>query len=117
VVRFAFPADAKLAIATYQWDLAIYCDSAGSNSLDRPLVRKGRIQRVAPPQALQRDLTMAKTPLEQASLYAKYGIWYDALTTLGIQLHSAQKPNQAILDAWRELLQQQKLTTSANSKS
>ncbi len=109
VIHFSVPE--PIAISTYQWDLAIYCDSASSNSsdsnIDLPLVRKGRIQRIATPQALQRDLAIAKTPLDRANVYAKYGIWYDALNTLGTQMQSSQ--DKAILNAWHELLRQQKL--------
>ncbi|MEP0919355.1 DUF928 domain-containing protein [Leptolyngbya sp. DQ-M1] len=115
VIGFSIPASVPLAIATYQWDLALYCDSVGnsasdpnSNTFDRPLVRKGRIQRVATPPALQQELKQAKTPLDRAKLYAKYGIWYDALTALGVQIQASQN-NQVVLAAWRDLLRQQRL--------
>lgn len=114
VIGFSVPASLPLAIATYQWDLALYCDSAGGSSdagdstFDRPLVRKGRIQRLAIPQALQQELKQVKTPLERAQLYAKYGIWYDALTALGTQMQRPQK-DKVVLDAWSDLLRQQKL--------
>lgn len=105
----SFPVPAPLAIATYQWDLAVYCHSSNSeNDVDQPLIRKGRIQRIAPPKGLEQELSIAKTPLERAKIYAKYGIWYDALNTLGTELRSKDK---AISNAWRELLQQQKLSS------
>lgn len=120
VVSFSIPATvAPLAVSTYQWDFAIYCGSssgdANDNTFDRPLVRKGRIQRIAIPPALQQELANAKTPLERAKLYAKYGIWYDALTTLGTQIRSTQTIDRAVSEAWSELLRQQKLESKASS--
>ncbi len=114
VIGFSVPATTTLAIATYQWDLAIYCDSANRPNnadvtFDQPAVRKGRIQRLAAPQGLQQELAKAKTPLEQANSYAKYGVWYDAITTLGTQMRSAPTQDKTLLAAWRDLLQQQKL--------
>lgn len=111
VVGFSVPANVPLAIATYQWDLALYCDSTNkpsSDTFDKPLVIKGRIQRLATPPALQQELKQAKTPLDRAKLYAQYGIWYDALTALGTQMQRPQ-PDKNVQDAWRDLLEQQKL--------
>lgn len=114
VIALSIPATMPLAIATYQWDFALYCDSAGSSAdpnnptFDQPLVRKGRIQRVATPPALQQELKQAKTSLDQAKLYARYGVWYDALTVLGAQIQKTQN-KEAVLDAWSDLLRQQKL--------
>lgn len=121
VVSFSIPKTvAPLAISTYQWDFAIYCESSDANNpndnnFDRPLVRKGRIQRVAIPPALKQELATAKTSLEQAKLYAKYGIWYDALTALGSQIRSTQTTDKAVLEAWSELLRQQKLESKASA--
>jgi Domain of Unknown Function (DUF928) len=112
VISISTPATMPLANATYQWDLAIFCQSGNSSSVeaegDAPLIRKGALQRVAMPAALQKELTSAKTPLDRAKGYAKYGFWYDALTTVGEQLRSS--PNNAELRAvWNDLLRQQKL--------
>ncbi|MCY7320311.1 MAG: DUF928 domain-containing protein [Phormidesmis sp. CAN_BIN36] len=57
---------------------------------------------------MQQALATAKTPLERAMNYAKYGIWYDALSELGTQIRTS-KNNNAIA-AWNQLLQQQNLT-------
>jgi hypothetical protein len=110
VIGFEVPN--RLAIATYQWDLAIYCGSTNASDQsgaapDRPSIWKGEIQRVAIPTTLQQELAIAKTPLERANRYAQYGIWYDALTTLGQQMRSGQ-PREVSL-AWSDLLKQQQL--------
>lgn len=120
VVSFSIPTTvAPLAVSMYQWDLALYCGSAGDPAnqdeitLDLPLVRKGRVQRIAVPPALQQDLKGAKTALDQAKLLAKYGIWYDALTALGTQIRTNQ--DKSTLEAWTELLKQQKLESKASA--
>jgi hypothetical protein len=112
VVGFSVPETVPIAIATYQWDLAIYCNSATASGepieqFDRPLIRRGVIQRVALSPKLRQGLAIAKTPLERANQYAESGIWYDALTTLGQQMRSSQ--TQEIRAAWNSLLNQQKL--------
>lgn len=122
VVSFSIPETvAPLAVSTYQWDFAIYCESGtrdpnnpSDDIIDRPLVKKGRVQKVSVPPALRQELAAAKTPLDQAKAYARYGIWYDALTVLGKQIQTAQKPDKAILEAWNELLRQQKLEGKAS---
>lgn len=118
VIGLPIATTAPLAKGTYQWDLALYCGSSRDRSnseFDIPAVRKGRIERIAVPPALQQELATAKTPLDQANLYAKYGIWYDSLTALGIQLRNLQADNKIISDAWKELLQQQKLQSPSSA--
>lgn len=112
-----FSVTKPIAIGTYQWDLALYCDSSGQRStddvdFDLPLIRKGRLQRIAPPQALQQALSGSKTPLDQAKTYAQYGIWYDALTLLGTRLQTSK--DQPTSNAWSELLRQQKLESKSS---
>jgi hypothetical protein len=118
VIGLAVPGE--LAIATYQWDIAIFCKKGDAQSAssdptaDNPLIRKGVIQRVAIPAALQTELASAKTPIDRANRYAKYGFWYDALTILGEQLRSTPN-NSEIRAAWKELLEQQKLSRASSN--
>jgi hypothetical protein len=112
VISFSLPATVPpLRVGTYQWDLAVYCD----NTIDIPAIRKGRVQRISTPQALQQEITSAKTPLQQANSYAKYGVWYDALTTLGTQIRTSRQNDPTIVGAWSELLRQQKLDSNASA--
>ncbi|MBE9013553.1 DUF928 domain-containing protein [Pseudanabaenaceae cyanobacterium LEGE 13415] len=109
-----------IPIGSYQWDLALYCDSSGIRStddvdFDLPLIRRGRLQRVAVPQPLQQALSVSKTSLDRAKSYAQYGIWYDALTSLGTQLQSSQSKERTVSNAWSELLRQQKLESKSSS--
>lgn len=110
---------APLAIGTYQWDLALYCSSSSGQAngeFDIPAIRKGRVQRVAVPPALQQELIAAKTPIDRASIYAKYGIWYDSITTLGTQIKIAKTETKPLVKTWSELLQQQKLASKTSEK-
>lgn len=87
---------------SYQWEFAIACrpedliDSSHFRSVG------GVIRRIHPPSTLLKDL--AQTPREQHPyLYARAGIWHDALTTLA-DLEAAQPNNPQIQNAWISLL-------------
>ena len=105
IISLSVPTTAPpLTQGTYRWELAIFCDE----EIDTPVVRRGTINRITASPQLQQALAIAKTPLERATNYAKYGIWYDALSEVGTQIRTS-KNNNAIV-AWNELLQQQNLT-------
>lgn len=109
VVSFSIPETAPaLPAGTYRWELAIFCDPT---NIDVPIYREGKIQRINSPQALQQELAIAKTPVDRAVSYAKHGVWYDAITTLGTQIRSAQPNTTEAMQAWNELLKQQNLST------
>jgi hypothetical protein len=113
-------ADSLEVDQSYQWTLAVYCDPG------RPFASvsvSGTIQRVAlsPTQQAQVE---AATPLQQASLYAAEGIWYDAFNTLATLRPTAANQPQ-FTTSWTELLRQgnleplatQPLTTCCLSRS
>lgn len=109
VVSFSIPETAPpLPAGTYRWELAIFCDPT---NIDVPIYREGKIQRINSPQALQQELAIAKTPVDRAVSYAKYGVWYDAIATLGTQIRASQPSNAEAVQAWSELLRQQNLNT------
>ncbi len=111
VVRLPIPPQIKLqAHKSYKWSLAIYCDATEP---DTPKVVRGRIERLELADPLKRELTAAPTPLQQAQIYADHGIWYDALTVLGMELAGNQSANPAVKTAWTELLTDQKLGGAA----
>lgn len=113
VLRLSVPTTAKpLEVGrSYRWVFSIYCSP--QNATTNVFVR-GSIQRVALAADVQRQLVAAKTPLEQATLYAEKGIWYDALTTLGEQRRQ-NGGDAAINAAWTELLQQSNLGNPATA--
>lgn len=112
IFRLAFPATAAPLQAgkRYSWALSIYCDS---DAIDIPIRVQGSIQRVVSSSGLQRQLDATHNPLEQAKLYAKKGIWYDALTAVGE--HLRQGKDTETVTVWKALLQQAGLTGIATS--
>ncbi|AFY47249.1 protein of unknown function (DUF928) [Nostoc sp. PCC 7524] len=104
------PKEPLVSSQSYRWTFSIYCDS--EKSLAAVYVQ-GSMKQVDLNPTLKKQLEVAKTPLERAALFAKNGIWYDALTTLGEQIQSSQSKDPEITSAWAELLQQAKLDSSA----
>ncbi|AFZ19668.1 DUF928 domain-containing protein [Allocoleopsis franciscana] len=90
----------------YNWFLTIACTPPSSISSDQQepvkIFVSGWVERVTLDPSLQRELDKA-TPQQQALLYAKGGIWYEAVTNLA-ELRR-QKPNDVTLKAeWAKLL-------------
>ncbi len=85
----------------YHWFLNIDFQCLSDASVTRQI--NGWVQRVAPDSNLTKMLKNA-TLEQQAILYAKHGIWFDALTTLGDLRRSKPKELSAI-ENWNRLLQ------------
>lgn len=121
VVRFAVPSTVpSLQLETpYRWQLTVYCNSSSDNltnlTFDTPFILSGGIQRTRPSTELQKQLAIAKTPLEQATFYAQNGIWYDSLTTLGNSVWEQKTSGKVLPSAWVELLQQSNLKAAATA--
>ncbi|MEW6498122.1 MAG: DUF928 domain-containing protein [Cyanobacteriota bacterium] len=83
----------------YYWTFALAC-----NPSDRTEdgVVGGWIERAQPSDSLKQELANA-TAVEQASLYAKQGFWYDAIHIL-VELEQTQPNNPALATTWAELL-------------
>lgn len=104
---FALQPDRALTLQPQQphrWTLSVFCDPENP---DRPLQLQGYIQKAVltgdRQRQLDRQLSQAPTPLARAQALAHFGIWYDALTELGLQ-HPATQP------AWQALLRQGNLS-------
>lgn len=112
VVSITIPATAQSLNVdqTYRWTFSIYCDAARPSA---SVFVTGSVQRVTPTLELQRQLRTA-LPLEQASLYAANGIWYEALTILAT-LKLANPTDAHANRAWLELLEQADLEAIATS--
>lgn len=95
----------------YSWTLSVFCSSG---EVDRPLIMQGLIKRVDLSPQLQQQLAAAKTPVERAVIYAKHGIWYEGLTTLGVQ-RVAQPNDRVAAMAWADLLRQVNLKQPAST--
>lgn len=90
----------------YNWFLTMACDRPSSTSNDQGELTKifvsGWVERVTLNPSLQRELDKA-TPQQKALLYAKGGIWHEAVTILA-ELRR-QKPNDVTLkNEWDKLL-------------
>ncbi|MEO0541809.1 MAG: DUF928 domain-containing protein [Cyanobacteria bacterium P01_A01_bin.105] len=94
---------------TYNWSLSVSCEDPDLDS--DPLSVTGTLQRVAPSPQLEQALAAANTAPNTApdtartlaAVYARSGIWYDALATLG-QLYQAEPENIAVANDWASLL-------------
>ncbi|MBD2570890.1 DUF928 domain-containing protein [Anabaena lutea FACHB-196] len=97
---------------SYRWTFAIYCDP---NKSSASVYVRGSITQVDLNPTLPKQLEAAKTPLEKAAIFAKNGIWHDALTSLGEQMQSSKNQDPEITLAWAELLKQVNLDNSASA--
>ncbi len=98
LISIALPStSAPLEIGkTYQWYFKLNCKT------EAPLYVQGGIERVAVKPELANQLVNA-SPQEQANLYWKNGIWYNAVTILG-QLYRTNPTDTTIKSAWNNLL-------------
>ncbi len=88
----------------YRWYLSIICNP---KNRARDIVVDGWIQRVAVDPDLAKKVE--KAPLaERANLYAKAGLWQDALDTL-VELRYAQPRDSRLTASWTQLLKSEKL--------
>jgi hypothetical protein len=98
VVGFELPStEAPLEVGKmYHWFFLIYCTP------EDPVFVDGWVKRVALNPSLNRQLAQA-TPQQSFALYAKAGIWYEAVTSLA-KLRR-KNPDDATLSAeWTQLL-------------
>jgi len=85
----------------YHWQLKFICDPKNAES--NIILVKGRIKRVALDPILARRVQQA-TPQQRVDLYAKAGLWHEALSTM-VELQR-DRPNDANLAAaWDILLE------------
>lgn len=101
IISISLPAD-KPSLAVnkqYRWFFTVYCDKTKQSP---PVYVEGVVKRVNLNPAITQQLQKA-TPPEQFAIYAKHGIWHEALTTLA-QLRQ-ENPQDATLETqWEELL-------------
>jgi hypothetical protein len=88
---------------TYRWTLKVSCGEQSANA--EPVYVKVRVIRTVLTPELQRQLQAQRhNPREQMLLYARNGIWYEALTTLA-ELRRARPHDPKLLADWQKLLQ------------
>jgi Domain of Unknown Function (DUF928) len=84
---------------SYRWKFGITCDADDPSS---NMLTEGWIQRLEMTQDLRQQLK--GTPAEQSAVYAKEGIWFDAVSTL-LTLRREQPQSAAIAEQWKQLLE------------
>lgn len=85
----------------YYWQFSIICDPAQPSK--NPFV-EGVIQQTRLTPAVTRQLEQAKTPRDRAAVYARNGIWQEAITTLATE-RCLRPQNTSAPVGWRTLLQ------------
>jgi hypothetical protein len=110
VIAIELPADAPALETkkTYRWSFVMMCDRVLRP--DSPLV-EGEIQRIEMDSTLSSQLQGA-TPIEQAALYGKAGIWYDTVATL-VDMRHSQPNNSNLVTIWEDLLKSVELNAIA----
>ena len=89
----------------YQWTLSVSCNNNDSEAF---VYVQGSMEKVALEPNLQTELATAND-LEKAVIYAREGIWYDAIAILA-QLRQENPDDTQINNMWSELLEQVDLT-------
>ncbi len=88
----------------YRWYFDINCSASAEDvDLSTPASLTGIVERVAFSTNFARELKTASKPLTRIATYAKYGIWYDAVTELA-QLRLQQPENRTFKQVWNQLL-------------
>ena len=84
----------------YSWYFLVDCNPESSSE---DVAIQGLVRRISPHRDLQRRL-QAVTPKQQVSIYARSGIWQDAITLLA-QLRRNKPQDRSLLADWKDLLQ------------
>ncbi|MEB3883518.1 DUF928 domain-containing protein [Lyngbya sp. CCY1209] len=88
---------------TYRWYFEMDCAGDSIDPASPPTVSlKGVVTRVSDP-AIETELKSAQTAPERARIYARNGLWYDAVTALG-SLLLEDPQNAQIRELWTQLL-------------
>jgi hypothetical protein len=110
IISIKLPANApELKIGKdYKWLVSMVC---GSGAPEDSFV-EGSVRRIQPDSTLS-QIDRAKS-LEKVALYAKSGVWFDAVATLAA-LRKAQPNDPQVVSAWENLLKDAGLGAIANA--
>lgn len=103
IISVSLPAGAATSIQEgkmYHWYFSMVCDASdptGNTVVD------GWVERTQPSQALIDELKKATSRRELPAIYAKAGIWHEALATL-VELRRNYPEDQTIASQWQEFL-------------
>lgn len=91
----------------YRWYLAVNCSS--ERFISEGYVT-GLVERILLPKEVERQVTIARSPLDRLQIYAQNGIWYDTLNELA-QLYLVQPSWE---ETWKDFLKNVGLENIAN---
>lgn len=86
---------------TYRWYLKVRCKQQTASV---PLYVEGDIQRINLDSRVMQQLEAADDPRQKIIIYAKEGIWFDALTMLA-QIRLSNYNDASVKEDWQSLLQ------------
>jgi Domain of Unknown Function (DUF928) len=86
---------------TYRWYLKVRCKQETASV---PLYVQGDIQRINLDAPVMQQLSAAGDPRQKIIIYAKEGIWFDALTLLA-QIRLSNSNDASVKEDWQSLLQ------------
>ncbi len=116
IVPIAFPSEAPALQVNqhYRWTVSIYCDG---ETPDTPVTLRSAIGRIDLSADIVTKLSTQTTAIEKAAIYAEQGIWYDAITVLGMDKIEFENTrgnisiDRLVSGAWKDLLRQAGLQT------
>lgn len=110
IVGFELPSTAPALEVnkTYRWYFYIYCTA---DRTDDPTFVEGWVKRVSINPSLKRQLEQAK-PQQRFELYAKAGIWHEAVTSLA-ELRRKNPEDASLKNEWTTLLEAMNLEAIA----
>lgn len=96
---------------TYKWTFTLICNPNDDDRSDNKLA-SGSVQRIAPPRALANELAQATAAEDKVAVYARYGIWYDAVSAIANLRRTGDNPT--LQNDWLALLESVQLQKIAN---
>lgn len=106
IVSFTIPETEKpLEIGkNYKWGLFLYCqDPETTSSKPVTFFVSSSIRRIAASSELEKELKTAATVSEKSAIYARSGIWHEALTLIG-NSRRTDAANEELARDWANLL-------------
>jgi hypothetical protein len=120
VVKLSLPSTVALETnKKYDWTFALKCNPNPNHESEDEMVQapdvmvKGSLKRTVLTSVQKTQLATAKQPLKQAEVYAKAGIWQEAISILA-QLRHDHPSDRNVDVAWKDLLESVELENIAN---
>lgn len=86
---------------TYRWYLKVHCKQEAPSV---PVYVEGGIKRINLDSHVMQQLEATTDPRQKIIIYAKEGIWFDALNMLA-KIHISNSNNASVQEDWQSLLQ------------